>query len=138
MLTLEKTYSVVESYREGISYVEFWDNGITFIKIEDNVQVELKDSKSLFNFLNLRYDGKTKYKMLVESGHDTSVSKEAREFSSAPERTEMTIAQAVIVKSLAHRIVINFVIHFTKQQTMKMRMFDNKQKAIDWLLTYKQ
>lgn len=138
MLTLEKTYSVVESYREGIFYVEFWDNGITFIKIEDNVQVELKDSKSLFNFLNLRYDGKIKYKMLVESGHDTSVSKEAREFSSAPERTEMTIAQAVIVKSLAHRIVINFIIHFTKQQTMKMRMFDNKQKAIDWLLTYKQ
>lgn len=136
-MTLEKTYSVVEAHRDGIAFVEFWDNGVTFIKIEDNVQVELKDSKSLFDFLNLRYDGKIKYKILVESGRDTSVSKEAREFSSAPERNEMTIAQAVIVKSLAHRLLINFIINFTNQQTMKMRMFDNKQKAIDWLLTFK-
>jgi hypothetical protein len=49
----------------------------------------------------------------------------------------MTKATAVIVKSLAHRILINFIIKLTHQQTMKMRLFDDKQKAIDWLLSFK-
>ena len=49
----------------------------------------------------------------------------------------MTKAMAVIVKSLAHRIIINFIIKFTNHQPMKMKMFDDKQKAINWLLTFK-
>ena len=42
----------------------------------------------------------------------------------------MTKAMAVIVKSLAHRIIINFIMKFTRQQTMRMRMFDDKQKLL--------
>ena len=63
-MVLERTYIVVESYQDKISRIEFWDNGITSKKIDDNVQIELKDSKSLFDFLNVRYDGKIKYKIL--------------------------------------------------------------------------
>ena len=84
-----------------------------------------------------KYDGINKHIILVEPGLDSSISKEAREFATKPESNEMTKATAVIVKSLAHRLVINFIINFTNQQTMKMRMFDNKQKAIDWLLSFK-
>jgi hypothetical protein len=136
-LVLEKTYSILESHHDNISLIEFWDNGITYIKIEDNAQVELKDSQNQFNYLNSRYDGKNKFRILVETGRYTSISKESREFATVPERNEMTMATAVIVKSLAHRLVINFIINFTNQQTMKMRMFDNKQKAINWLLSLK-
>ncbi|MDZ4664099.1 MAG: hypothetical protein SGJ15_04425 [Bacteroidota bacterium] len=46
----------------------------------------------------------------------------------------MTLATAVITTSLAHRIVINFMISIIHQQTMKMKMFDSKEKAIEWLL----
>lgn len=133
----ENTYSVIESHRDNISLFELWDNGITYIKIDDNVQIEIEDSTAHFNYLKSNYDGINKFKILVETGNYTSISKEAREYGTAPERNEMTLATAVIVKSLAHRLVINFIINFTRQQTMKMRMFDNKQKAIDWLLTFK-
>lgn len=136
-MILEKTYSILESHHDNISLIEFWDNGITYIKIEDNSQVELKDSQNQFNYLNSKYDGKNKFRILVETGRYTSISKESREFATVPERNEMTMATAVIVKSLAHRLVINFIINFTNQQTMKMRMFDNKQKAINWLLSLK-
>ena len=136
-MTLEKTYSVIESSQDRISLIEFWDNGIIFIKLEDNVQVEYEDSKNQHRFLKKKYDGINKHIIMVETGIDTAISKEAREFSTKPETNEMTKATAVIVKSLAHRLVINFIINFTHQQTMKMRMFDNKKKAIDWLLTFK-
>lgn len=130
-------YSVLESYSDRASTVEFWDNDIVFIKLKDNIQIELEDSKKQYYFLKSKYDGINKHVILVEPGNDTSISKEAREFATKPESNAMTQATAVIVKSLAHRIIINFIINFTHQQTMKMKMFDNKQKAIDWLLSFK-
>jgi hypothetical protein len=130
-------YSVVETISDRASIIEFWDNDIICIKLKDNVQIELEDSKKQYLFLKSKFDGINKHLILVETGLDRSISKEAREFASKPESNEMTRATAVIVKSLAHRIIINFIIKFTHQQKMKMKMFDDKQKAIDWLLTFK-
>jgi hypothetical protein len=131
-------YLVLESHRDRISTLEFWDNGIIFIKIDDNTEIGLEDSKKQYAFLLSKYNGKDKHIILVEPGRYTTISKEAREFSEKPETNEMTSKTAVIVKSLAHRIVINFIISIIRQQTMKMRMFDNKKKAIEWLLLKKQ
>lgn len=130
-------YSVIESHTLRESVIEFWDNEIIYIKLKDNIHVELEDSKKQFQLIHSKYDGINKNLILVEIGNDCSISKEAREFGERPESNEMTKAMAVIVKSLAHRIIINFIIKFTRQQTMKMKMFDDKQKAIEWLLTFK-
>ncbi len=130
-------HSVIESHRDRTALIEFWDNGIIFIKIDDNVQVELEDSERQYNFLRSKFNGVNKLRVLVEPGRFTSISNEAREFSAAPERNAMTIGSAVLVKSLAHRIVINFMINFIRKQSMKMRMFDSKEKAIEWLLELK-
>lgn len=88
--------------------------------------------------LKENFDGINKMRVLVESGTYTDITKEAREFSAKPENNVFTLATAVVVKSLAHRIIINFLINFTKKQAMKMKMFDNKEKAIEWLLNIKQ
>lgn len=137
-MTIDVTkYSVIDSITDRASTIEFWDNNIIFIKLKDDIQIELEDSTKQYLFLKSKYDGINKHLILVETGFDTTISKEAREFSSKPQSNEMTKATAVIVKSLAHRILINFIIKLTHQQTMKMKMFDDKQKAIDWLLTFK-
>ncbi len=130
-------YNVIESVEDRASTIEFWDNEIIFIKLKDNIQVELEDAQKQYLFLKAKYNNINKHIILVETGLDTSISKEAREFASKPESNEMTAATAVIVKSLAHRLIINFIIKLTHQQTMKMKMFDDKQKAINWLLTFK-
>lgn len=130
-------YNVVESVNDLAYEIEFWDNTIIYIKLKENIQIELEDVQRQYLFLKSKFDGINKHIILVEPGLDTGISKEAREFSSKPVTNEMTTATAVIVKSLAHRILINFIIKFTHQQTMKMKMFDDKQKAIDWLLSYK-
>ncbi len=132
-MTLETTYTILESHKDNVSVTEVWDNGIIFIKLEENVQVEYEDAVKQFEFLRSKANGKHSRLVLVESGRYTNISKEAREFSTLPEINQYTKATAVIVKSLSHRILINFIINFTKQQTMKMRMFDDKEKAIDWL-----
>ena len=127
----------MESHRHRISTIEFWDIGIVYIKLDDNEEIRFEDSKAQYEFLKTKFDGVHKLKVLVEPGRYTEISKEAREFSAQPESNEMTMASAVVVKSLAHRIMINFIINFTRQGAMKMKMFDSKEKAIDWLLSLK-
>ena len=137
-MVLDKTsHTIIESYDDRTSTIAFWGNGIIQIKLKDNIQIELEDSKNQYEFLKSKYNGINKNLILIEIGNDCSISKEAREFGEKPESNEMTQAMAVVVKSLAHRIIINFIIKFTHHQTMKMRMFDDKQKAIHWLLTFK-
>ncbi|MBA3665957.1 MAG: hypothetical protein H0W61_17400 [Bacteroidetes bacterium] len=128
---------ILKQIKDRVSTIEMWDNGIMYIKLEDHVTIELEDSVRQFEFLKKFYDGVNKMCVLVESGEYTDITKEAREFSARPESNTMTLGSAVIVKSLAHRIIINFLINFTRQQAMKMRMFDNKEKAIEWLLKLK-
>ena len=137
-MTLDSVkYNLVDSADDRTSKVEFWYNGIVFIKLKDNVTIEIEDAQNQYHFLKSKYNHINKHLVLVETGNDTSISKEAREFSAKPESNEMTKAMAVIVKSLAHRLIINFIIKFTHHQSMKMKMFDDKHKAIDWLLTFK-
>lgn len=130
-------YKITETIRLRVTTIDFWDNGITNILLDDNIEIVLADSTEQYKTLKARYDGKNRYKILVEPGRYTSISKEAREFSSVQERNNMTVATAVLVRSLAHRIIINFLINFTQKQNMKMRMFDSKEKAIEWLLSIK-
>ena len=137
MLTLTK-HKVLKVYKDRISQIEVWDNGIFFIKLEDHIVVELEDSKRQLEYLRAHFDGVNKMRVLVEPGKYTDITKEAREFSSRPESNVMTMASAVIVKSLAHRLIINFIINFTRQQSMKMKMFEDKEKAIEWLLNLKR
>jgi hypothetical protein len=125
---------VLSSHRDRISTIEFWSNGVVFMSFDDNKVVELEDSIRQYELLKSHYDGIHKLKVLVEPGANTSLSKEAREFSGRPEHNEMTAGTAVIVKSLAQRLIVNFLINFIRKQKMKMRMFENREEAIDWLL----
>jgi len=133
-LTLTEKYLVLETHRGRASVTEYWDNGIIFIKLDDNSEVTLADAKYHHEFLKSKFDGKNKMRVLTESGRYTTVTKEAREFATLPETNKMTLGSAVIIKSLAHRILINFIISFARQQNMHMRMFENKDKAVEWLL----
>ena len=108
-LKAKSSYQVIDSHSEKSSCIEFWDNGITFIKLKNNVEMTLGDSESHYNYLKSKYDGVNKFRVLVDTGNDTTLTKEAREFSAIPEKNEMTIATAVIAKSIAHRILINFM-----------------------------
>lgn len=134
----DSTYSVFESHTDAISHMDFWDNGIICIKLKPHVNIELEDIKEQRLFLYGRYNGINKHLILVETNIHSTISKEAREFAAKPETHPVTKAVAVLVNSLANRIIINFIIKFSRKQTTKMKMFDSKQKAIDWLLSFKQ
>ena len=134
---LTKDYKIIESFTTGVFIIDTWQNGIIHVKVAGNTIIDASDIKEQYDYLKTKFNSK-KYIILVESGENSSLTKEAREFSTLPETNSMTLGTAVIIKSLAERLIINFMINILNQQTMKLKMFENKEKAIAWLLSLKQ
>jgi len=85
-MTIDGTkYSVIESIEDSASNIEFWSNSIIYIKLKNNIQIELEDAYKQFLYLKSKYDGMHKDIILLEPGLDTSISKEARGFSTKPQ-----------------------------------------------------
>lgn len=73
-----------------------------------------------------------RYAVLFDTGEYTSFTKEARELASSKEFVGDTIAKALLVRSLGHRIVANFYININKP-VMTTKVFEDRDKAINWL-----
>lgn len=138
MIMALENYTVLETHTVEMFTIHFLDNGIVHVQVAGDTVVDVKHIKAQFDFLKSRYDQKNKFSILVESGYDSTLTKEAREYSSLPETNVMTLATAVVVKSLAERLIINFIINITSRQAMKIRLFDNRDKAMKWLLSVQE
>jgi hypothetical protein len=130
-------YTILETHSIEMFTIHILDNGITHVEVAGDTVVDVKHLKAQYEFFKSRYDGKTKFSILVESGYDSTLTKEAREYTSLPETNAMTKATAVVVKSLAERLIINFIINIISRQAMTLRLFDTKENAMNWLLSQK-
>jgi hypothetical protein len=72
------------------------------------------------------------YVVLITSGHLSSVSKDAREVVASKEFAGHTIAKAILVESLGHRIVGNFYLSVNKP-FIRTRIFTDRNDALRWL-----
>jgi hypothetical protein len=131
-------YTILETHTVEMFTIHFLSNGIVHLEVAGDTVIDVKHLKAQFDFLKSRYDGKTKFTILVESGYDSTLTKEAREYTALPGSNVLTLATAVVVKSLAERLIINFIINITSRQAMKIRLFDSKESAMKWLLSIKE
>lgn len=82
--------------------------------------------------INKQLSGGLPYVVLIDSGTFTDITKEARELLASQEFGEKTIAKALFVRSLGHRIVGQFYIKINKPY-VNTKIFADREKAIDWL-----
>jgi hypothetical protein len=128
------SHTVTKEFKFPTSKIEFWNNGIVFLEIQPNTEIDLDISVEHFKTLQNNQNGSDQYYILVDPGKFTTLTKEAREFSAKPESNAMTNAVAVIIHSLAQRIIINFHSRFISRQKMKMKAFQSQAEAMEWLL----
>lgn len=72
-----------------------------------------------------------KLKLLVVPGLNTTATREAREYSQRS--TLNCIGEAILINSLAQRIISNFYISFKNKADYPIKMFNSKDEAIKWL-----
>jgi hypothetical protein len=124
---------IIEKIEVKVANVYFHADGIVEICVKDKIEVELDGSKELFHILKKKVEETgMKQLVLVTGGNESTVTRETREFSATDEASSVTLAEAVVVRTLAHRLIINFLLRFYKPKRL-LRMFTNEKDAVKWL-----
>ena len=99
--------------------------------IKPGVNIDVADAWEIKKS-NLELSIGNNYAVLVFSGHLSSVSKGAREVVASRQFVGKTIAKALLVDSLGHRIVGNFYLTVNKP-LITTKIFTDRETALNWL-----
>lgn len=100
-------------------------------KVRDNAIIDVEQIHEI-KAANMQLCGGEDYVVLVDSGHFSTITKEARELSACPKFAQNTVAKALLVYSLGHRLVGEFYIKVNKPKIIT-KVFTDREKAISWL-----
>jgi hypothetical protein len=97
----------------------------------DNVEVDINDVKENYDAA-MKLTGGKKYLSLVMAAPFSTITKEAREITNKEFMYKNTVAQAIVVHSIANRLMGNFLVKFYKP-FCPLKLFKNKEDAVMWL-----
>jgi hypothetical protein len=115
---------------------EIWidDSGILHIKMKAG-EVDLEEAMACFDIYAKLGCAEKKVLQIMDARDGFSVTREARDYS-AHEGKKYFIASAIISKSLAVRIIVNFFNRFYRQP-VPFKLFEDKEEALEWLKKFK-
>jgi len=108
-----------------------FDGKILLTEILDNMEIDLDDALENYE-ASMQLVGDKPFLSLVISAPYTTVTKETRDAMNDPKYYKNTVAQAIVVKSLANRLMGNFLIRLYRQYCPH-RLFNHREEAIKWL-----
>ncbi|MCB9365448.1 MAG: hypothetical protein H6587_12825 [Flavobacteriales bacterium] len=118
----------------GHSVIQFRDDGIVQVDFADELLLDVAECKELLSTYNEVLSNK-KVPILHVLGKYMNVTKEARDYSATEEGLKFSLAEAYVLKSLAHKILANFYIKFNKPK-VPTQFFTTEEDATVWLLTF--
>ena len=116
--------------------IEILENDLVRLSYEDEVDVDLIAAKIDYKLYDEITEGKP-FRKLVVSGKYTQLSSEAIKFIQAEnqKRAHLIIAEAIVVRTLAQRLLGNFYYRLQKPN-YNIRMFTSEEKAMNWLNSF--
>jgi len=115
----------------SIGTVTMTDEGILIVKMNENAQIDVSQVKEQCEAA-LKLTKGEKYAVLVDARASLTATPEARSFGALPELYPNIIAQAILVTSLANKLMGNFYIKFNKPP-VPAQLFKTEKGAMDWL-----
>lgn len=112
------------------------EEGILRVTLFQKAEIGLEESKAMQK-ASAEITRGEKYTALIDARVQVTLSSEAREWGSSVESLKDTIAQAILVESLANKLIGNFIIQFHKP-IAKTRLFSDENLAIEWLREQKR
>ena len=122
----EKNYDI----ETRISFITKLDEDVVRVEVKKDIEVELNDLEENYNSYLKLFGKKPLYFLVIFNvGSDTS-----REVQNqfAKECSSFKEAEAIVVNSLPHKIVANFILKIQKPAHI-MQVFNDEQSALDWL-----
>jgi hypothetical protein len=119
-------YADVQLLDVGIVRIDMLSNHI--IDLEEAVQMNIAQGQLLNGQPGL---------VLMVAGSTTQFTSDARDFSASREGLRFSIAEAMLVKNLAQRIIVSFYLKINKPNKPS-RAFNTEEDAINWLLSLRE
>lgn len=104
------------------------------IEVKWNSTIDEIDKQHLVELKNIIQEIGLGKKMLVyvDTYNFMAITPEARQYASSPESSDFTLANAVLIDSLAKKLLFNFFMNISKP-VVPTRGFNTKSEAINWL-----
>jgi hypothetical protein len=109
------------------------DDNMLLVTMKEGAEVDL-DAATENHEVAIRLTKGNKYICLVDARKYTTITDEARKYAMRPDMYTHVIAQAVVITSLATRLLANFLMPFTQRnRVVEMRLFNDYDLAYNWL-----
>jgi hypothetical protein len=125
-----KTLNIIELDFATISKLE---NSIIKIDMSSSSIIDLYECEKITEAIGNLTD-KKRALILMIAGNTTNYTSEARAFSASEAGSIYTIADAMIVKNLAQKIMVSFYLKINKP-IRPSKAFNSESDAINWLLS---
>ncbi len=127
---------LIDSVSTRCATLSLIEGGLLLVKILKNSEIDIEESK-LMHKVSVEITKGEKIFALIDARTQVIVSREAREWGSSPESLKDTVAQAILVNSLANKLIGNFIIQFHKP-IATTKLFSDEAAAIEWLKEQKR
>lgn len=128
--------SFVDFIELNKSRVLLREDDIIHIKIKDEEEINSAEFEDIIRAVSELGEAKAKCIML-EAGLNSSVSSRVRSNASHPNANFLSLADAIVVKSLAQRLMANFYLKFNRP-SRPTKVFENCTDAVNWLYKVKK
>lgn len=111
--------------------LEIQGEDIIKIKLFDDFDFEKKDSEDIIRAINTLTSGKAYY-LLTETGNHFTATSEAREYMAKEISSTSIIANAICLRSLPIRLIINVYVRLNKP-SVPTKTFNSEATALEWI-----
>ena len=112
-------------------YIKLLEGDVLKIEVKPNTEVLLEDIKLMVNTAG-ELGNNRKLKNLIIAGAYSSMHAEATLFMKTEEAHRFTEKEAIVITSLAQRILGNFYLGIVSQKR-PAKLFNSSDKALEWL-----
>ena len=114
------------------TFVTLLDSGIARIDIKPGEEVTLDIIHKMHPWINENMTTDKQYVMIVP-GVGSTADHEVRSYMDTEERSSDIAADAIIVSTIAHRLIVNFYLKYNRPY-VPTKVFTNTEAAEKWLV----
>ncbi|MBA3664511.1 MAG: hypothetical protein H0W61_09930 [Bacteroidetes bacterium] len=114
--------------------VRLFNPPLVRIEITKDFVVTAKEAKEL-NFIMGDLSGGKEIRYMLLANEKTQFDSSSREYTASVEGSQFKKAEALIIRTLAHRLLADLYLKINKPPK-PVKTFTNEEDGIDWLLTF--
>ena len=106
---------------------------VSVTRLFSHCKIDVPEVEENYN-TGIKLTGGNRYAVLVDGRNYATITDEAKKHSAQPKMAVNLIAQAIVITSLASRLIANFLIKFYKQNNnVDMKLFTDYDAALNWV-----